>query len=132
MSTEILMAGVEGQALSDPGETRAEAKLPRCANVSPARPGGQIQRVWCAPMTCAGEWVITWTRAPEALSYEVQTSLGGNQWSDGSRFSGTRAVLLLGPARCFWARVRAVGREGPGPWSEPARAERGDGFSAAA
>jgi len=71
-------------------------------------------------MTEAGEWVITWTRSPGASAYEVQTSLDGSQWSTGARFSGTRAVLLIGPAQRCWARVRPVGAAGPGAWCEPA------------
>lgn len=132
MSTEIRVAGRDGRALTDLGESQAEERFGRHGNATPARPGEQVQRVWCAPMTAAGEWVITWTRGAGAPAYEVQTSLDGSQWSNGSRFSGTRAVLLLGPARCCWARVRTLGREGPGTWSEPTKGERGEGFSAAA
>ena len=96
------------------------------------RAAGQIQKVWCAPMTEAGEWVITWTRVPGALAYEVQTSLDGSEWSSGSKFSDTRAVLLIGPAPRCWARVRTIGAGKPGPWSEPAPGEKVERFQVAA
>ena len=75
-------------------------------------------------MTAAGEWVITWTRLPGASIYEVQTSLDGDQWSISSTFSGTRAVLLIGPSQRCFARVRATGSGGLSAWSEPAIGEK--------
>jgi len=47
-------------------------------------------------------------------------------------FSGTRAVLLLGPARRCWVRVRALGSGSPGAWSEPVMGEKADGISVTA
>src|SRR5947209_14531763 len=102
MSAETLMAGVENDEFDS-----LETILPQAQECNSRR---AQQRVWCAPMTDAGEWVITWTPEPGAQSYEVQTSMDANQWSKVSRFSGTRAVLLLGPGERCWARVRAVGR----------------------
>jgi hypothetical protein len=43
-------------------------------------------------------------------------------WVDGGTFASTRGVGLTGLTRGkdYWARVRAVGTSGPGPWSDPA------------
>ena len=82
---------------------------------------GRVQKVWCAPMSDDGEWVVTWTGVAGARGYELQTSLDCRQWSNDSKFSGTRAVLILGPAERCWVRVRAVSAGGAGPWSPPAR-----------
>ena len=90
-----------------------------------------VQKVWCAPFTDAGEWVVTWSGVPEATAYEVQTSLDSHQWSKPARFSGTRAVLLIGPAQRCWVRVRALGQSGPGTWSEASKGQKTDGFSIA-
>jgi len=114
MSTEILpAAGVRWES--------AENKPLNRFNTEAA---GQVQKVWCAPMNDAGEWVITWTRVAGALAYEVQTSMDASQWSDGSKFSGTRAVVLLGPSPCCWVRVRAVGFADTGLWSQPVMGEK--------
>ncbi len=116
MSTDTVFArkesrDFEGEATPNyrqqPGNTRSS--------------GGNelVQKVWFAPMSEAGEWVATWTRVPGAVAYEVQTSSDGGQWGSASKFSGTRAVLLLGPTPRCWVRVRAIGPRGPAEWSEP-------------
>ncbi|SRR6266481_6177370 len=122
MSTTMIFA--EKQESSDLASNRPGDGLQRGAASSASCTAPVFPKVWCAPMTEAGEWVITWTRAPGALAYEVQTSLDGTQWSSGAKFSGTRAVLLIGPAQRCWARVRPVGATGPGLWSEPAAGEK--------
>ena len=129
MSTEILSAGRMAQP-SHEGETvcYGDQSSARPASVSLNNPE-RIQEVWCAPMTGAGEWVVTWTRVAEAAGYEVQSSLDGSQWSSGSKFSGTRAVLFLGPARRCWVRVRAIGLGAPCAWSEPKAGEKGEQVS---
>jgi hypothetical protein len=120
MSTEMLVAiGKRQEIVSDKGQVQPWELLPGRAKADSSDTTAVVQKVWCAPMTEAGEWVITWTRVPGALSYEVQTTRDGDQWSSGARFSGTRAVLLLGPAPGCWVRVRAIGPNGPGPWSGP-------------
>lgn len=129
MSTESLLAE-KSQESTDRKETCFRDESVREAN--PSGPHRQVPRVWCAPMTAAGEWVITWTHAPGALFYEVQTSLDATQWNDGGRFSGTRAVLSIGPAQQCWARVRAIGSSGPGVWSESAHGQQEDKYPATA
>src|SRR5438067_5395545 len=113
MSTEIRMVAGQG-ALGKAEKTFHRQKPSGRANSGSSAVIGQVQKVWCAPMSEAGEWVITWTRAPGALTYEVQTSLNGTQWNMSAKFSGTRAVLLIGPAARCWVRVRANGSGTPG------------------
>src|ERR1051326_9126628 len=104
MSTELLVAGEHEQS-------RLTQKEPRASSLGFL---GRVQKLWCAPMSDVGEWVITWTSVPRAVSYELQSSLDGSDWEAASKFSGTRAVLLIGPALYCWVRVRAVGPGGPG------------------
>jgi hypothetical protein len=83
-------------------------------------------------MSDAGEWVVTWTPVPGAVNYEVQTSPDGGHWSSGSKFAGTRAVLLLGPSPKCWVRVRAMTADTSSAWSEPKLARAGERFPEAA
>lgn len=133
MSTEIMLLVRKTQ---NPREPETSFQFPTSASrtntSSSGGATGAVEKVWCAPMSEAGEWVITWTQVPGALSYELQTSLDGGQWSSGSRFSGTRAVLLLGPIPRYWVRVRAIGRSAPGAWSEPKLGQKGERFKTAA
>jgi hypothetical protein len=59
-----------------------------------------------------------------ASAYEMQYTLDPNNgpWTDGGTFASTRGVGITGLTRGkdYWARVRAVGTAGPGPWSDPA------------
>src|SRR4051812_20833276 len=119
MSTEILVSAAKSPRSEEKARLDKTQRPSRRTNASSSSAPPAVEQVWCAPMGEAGEWVITWTRTPAALSYEVQTSLDGSQWSSGSKFSGTRAVLLLGPGRRWWVRVRAIGQDGPGVWSDP-------------
>src|SRR2546423_6957621 len=118
MSAEILLPTRTGKEAEKPTTYIGEPSHSR-TNTGSSGGTGLVQKVWCAPMTEAGEWVVTWTRVSGALSYELQTSLDGREWSSGFKFSGTRAVLLLGPAQRCWVRVRAIGPGAPGGWSEP-------------
>lgn len=56
--------------------------------------------------------------------YEAKWTLTPNEgpWLPGGIFPNSRAMLLKGlpHARDIWVRVRVVGTNGPGPWSDPA------------
>src|SRR5437667_9793845 len=102
MSTERFVARRNTPQSGDPELIHPRERFPGRAKTISSSANGQVQKAWCAPMTEAGEWVVTWTRVPGALAYEVQTSLDGSHWSSGSKFTGSRAVLLQGPAPLFW------------------------------
>lgn len=59
-----------------------------------------------------------------ASAYELQHTLDPNSgpWSSGGTFASTRGIGISGLTRGkdYWARIRAVGTAGPGPWSDPA------------
>ena len=61
---------------------------------------------------------------PRASAYELQYTQTPNDgpWADGGTFASTRGIGITGLTRGkdYWARVRAVGTSGPGPWSDPA------------
>lgn len=131
MSTETLVAE-KSQESSGLKANSLRNILAKRGNASASASNPLVPQVWCAPMTAAGEWVITWTRSFGTLFYEVQTSLDASQWSLGCKFSGTRAVMSVGPGRYCWARVRAIGPDGPGLWSLAAQGEQETSFPAAA
>jgi hypothetical protein len=71
-----------------------------------------------------GELDASWNRIYGAKSYEVQTSpdpIAENSWAHAltaTKSSVTVSGLPGGKKR--WLRVRAIGAQGPGPWSDPA------------
>jgi hypothetical protein len=72
----------------------------------------------------SGEVQVLCDSVNRAKSYHVQYTLDPNtgQWTDGGIFGNTRGMKLAGLQRGkdYWARVRAVGPDGPGGWSDPA------------
>ncbi|MEA3187050.1 MAG: hypothetical protein QOD99_880 [Chthoniobacter sp.] len=61
---------------------------------------------------------------PRASAYEMQYTKNPNTgpWLDGGTFASTRGIGVSGLTRGkdYWVRLRAVGTNGPGPWSDPA------------
>jgi hypothetical protein len=61
---------------------------------------------------------------PRAQAYELQYALDPNAgpWTAGGTFVSTRGIGITGLTRGkdYWARIRAVGPNGPGAWSDPA------------
>ncbi len=72
----------------------------------------------------SGEMQVLCDSVNRAKSYQVQYTLDPNTggWTDGGIFGNTRGMKLAGLQRGkdYWARVRAVGPDGPGGWSDPA------------
>jgi len=72
----------------------------------------------------SGEVHVLCESVNRAKSYQVQYTLDPNtgQWTDGGIFGNTRGMKIAGLQRGkdYWARVRAVGPDGPGAWSDPA------------
>jgi hypothetical protein len=94
--------------------TRTSAAVDAPANVRLKATGtsGQLQ-VLCRAVGRARAYQVQFTQHPN-----------GDQWNDGGVFASTRAILINGLTRGkdYWARVRAIGPAGPGPWSDPATA----------
>jgi hypothetical protein len=61
---------------------------------------------------------------PRASAYELQYTENPNTgpWLDGGTFASTRGIGVSGLTRGkdYWVRLRAIGTNGPGPWSDPA------------
>lgn len=61
---------------------------------------------------------------PRASAYELQYTQNPNDgpWTDGGTFASTRGIGITGltHGKDYWARIRAIGTTGPGPWSDPA------------
>jgi hypothetical protein len=59
-----------------------------------------------------------------ASAYQMQYTLEpiNGPWIDSGTFASTRGIGMTGLTRGkdYWARVRAIGTNGPGPWSDPA------------
>jgi hypothetical protein len=93
---------------------RTSAMLDAPANVRLKATGssGQVQ-VLCRPV-----------RRARAYQVQVTGTPTGEKWKDGGVYGSTRGMLINGLSRGkdYWARVRAIGPDGPGPWSDPATA----------
>jgi len=72
----------------------------------------------------SGEVQVLCDSVPRAKSYQLQYTQDTNAgpWSDGGTFGNTRGLMLQGLTRAkdYWVRVRAIGPDGPGAWSDPA------------
>jgi hypothetical protein len=72
----------------------------------------------------SGQVQVLFASVNRAKSYEVQFSLDPStgQWTDAGTFGSSRNLFLNGLPRAkdVWVRVRAVGPDGPGGWSDPA------------
>jgi hypothetical protein len=72
-----------------------------------------------------GQWILTWTEANSSGGYELQTARDPEKFdlrSERTRHPAAKAALTV-PAEqgAIWVRVRAIGLNGPGPWSDPVR-----------
>jgi hypothetical protein len=73
----------------------------------------------------SGEIQIMCEPVDRAKAYQVQKSLDpepNTGWTDAGTFASTRGMSLgsLDRAKDIWIRVRALGPNGSGPWSDPA------------
>ncbi len=72
----------------------------------------------------SGEVQVLCDSVPRAKTYQVHYTLDANAgpWNDGGIFGNTRGMTLQGLTRAkdYWVRARAIGPDGPGPWSDPA------------
>lgn len=77
-----------------------------------------------SPGDDSGEVELSWDPVRGASSYEIQTSpdpITADSWGHGGISTKSRTTLTGLPTgeRC-WFRVRAIGANGPGGWSDPA------------
>lgn len=84
----------------------------------------QVTGLESSPGDDAGEVDLVWDPVKGRLTYEIQSSpdpITPTSWVHRASVSKSTAVLtgLPSATRC-WFRVRAIGPNGPGPWSDPA------------
>jgi hypothetical protein len=117
-ATLEMLAGVTDEQLATTGfdlpkvrtKTEAPVEAPTNARLKATGTSGQVQ-VLCDSVE-------------RAKAYEAQFALDPNatQWTDAGTFPNTRSITIQGLQRAkdYWVRVRAVGPNGPGAWSDPA------------
>lgn len=92
--------------------TNYRPDAPQNLRLKPGNQSGEIFPV-CDPVTNVGVNV-----------YEAHWTLDVNAgpWQDAGTFSSSRTIILLGlpHGKDIWVRVRAIGTNGPGGWSDPA------------
>jgi hypothetical protein len=115
-----LVPGVTEEKLATTGfefrkesvRTGAEVDGPQDVRVKPSGVTGELE-VRCKPVE-------------RARSYQVQytTNAQSGPWADGRVYTSTRGIKISGLERGkdYWVRVRAIGANGEGPWSDPATA----------
>jgi len=84
----------------------------------------QVTGLESSPGDDSGEVDLSWNPVRGASSYEVQSSpdpITPTSWGHAGISTKSTFALTGAPSgqRC-WFRVRAVGANGPGPWSDPA------------
>jgi len=114
---------VEAASGGDAAKIESAGMDVRAERTPPAVPGQVLNLV-----LTAGDFVgtldVAFDAQPGAKSYEVQTSadpMSESSWAfkmSLAKSSGTIEALTSGSK--MWARVRAVGAAGVGPWSDPA------------
>lgn len=72
----------------------------------------------------SGEVQVLCDSVPRAKTYQVHYTQDANTgpWTDGGVFGSTRRMVVPGLTRTkdYWFRVRAIGPDGAGAWSDPA------------
>jgi hypothetical protein len=101
--------------------TGFEMRKPRTTTDAPV---AAPQNVRLKPTGMQGEVQMLCDPVDRARSYQVQKAMDpqGTTWTDVGTFGSTRGVTIGGLERGkdIWVRVRAVGGNGPGAWSDPA------------
>ena len=91
---------------------------------TPAPPVGQILNLVLTHGDHDGATDASWNRDKSAYSYEVQTSpdpMTATSWVPNQIAPQSSCTLETQPVGAkLWVRVRAIGTDGPGLWSDPA------------
>ena len=106
---------------ADLATTGFDLRKPRSSTDAPLTPPGDVRLKHAG---ISGSVQLQCDPVDRARLYEVQKALDpdNNTWTDAGQFPSTRGITLAGLDRGkdIWARIRAVGANGSGPWSDPA------------
>jgi hypothetical protein len=109
-ATDADLASTGFDLRKSPSHTSAELAAPGNLRLKHGTTTGEVQLL-CDPVD-------------RARMYEVQTALDAddNSWASAGQFSSTRGIVLknLQRGKDVWARIRAIGGNGAGAWSDPA------------
>lgn len=90
----------------------------------PAPPVGQVMNLTLTHSDHEGAVDAAWNRDRSARSYEVQASpdpMSASSWTPNQIAPrSTCTIQNQSPSSKLWVRVRAIGSDGPGLWSDPA------------
>jgi hypothetical protein len=108
--TDAMLATTGFDIRQTPARTGAPVDAPANVRLRSTGTVGEVQLL-CDPVNRAKSYEVQFTQDPNAGS-----------WTDAGTFGSTRGIILTGLTRGkdYWARIRAVGPDGPGAWSDPA------------
>ena len=110
--TEEMLATTGFEFRKDSVRTGADVDAPADVRVKPTGMTGELE-VRCKPVDRARSYQLQYTQNAQS-----------GPWIDGGIFASTRGMKVDGLERGkdYWVRIRGVGANGEGPWSDPATA----------
>ncbi len=119
-----VISAIEAEAKGDTVMAAASGYPLASPNTSSSTPPGQIANLALTAGDDDGSLDASYDPDPLARSYEVQvTSVDpvAGPWATKAQPTSSHVTLTgLASGQRVWARVRGIGANGPGPWSDPA------------
>ena len=119
-----LISTIEGEAKGDAAMLASSGYALAAASVQSSSPPAQIHNLSLTAGDAEGSVDLSYDPEPLAKTYEVQVTttdpVAGPYVTKDQPTTSSTTVTGLTSGQRVWARVRGIGANGPGPWSDPA------------